>query len=129
MLRILIALAALAAPGLAAAQSAEGQSAQGLWRTATAKSGASLDVRIAPCGALLCGTIAAAHDTDRTDLVGRAILSGMKPDGPGKWSDGAIWAPDDDRTYRARMTLDGDALKVQGCVAVFCRGQTWTRIR
>ena len=124
MLRILIALAALAAPGLAAAQSAEG-----LWRTATAKSGASLDVRIAPCGELLCGTIAAAHDTDRADLVGRAILAGMKPDGPDSWSDGAIWAPDDDRTYRARMTLDGDALKVQGCVAVFCRGQTWTRIR
>jgi uncharacterized protein (DUF2147 family) len=124
MLRILMTLAILSLPSLAAAQSAEG-----LWRTAISKRGAALDVRIAPCGERLCGTIAEVHGTDRTDLVGRAILSGMKPDGPDRWNDGTIWAPDDDKTYRAQMTLDGDALKVQGCVVVICRGQTWTRVR
>ncbi|MEM9794644.1 MAG: DUF2147 domain-containing protein, partial [Pseudomonadota bacterium] len=43
-------------------------------------------------------------------------------------SGGQIWAPDDDKTYRSNMALDGDSLKVEGCVAIFCRGQTWTRV-
>lgn len=116
------ALVAGFAPGLALAQSAEG-----LWRTEPGKSGAWLDVRIAPCGAALCGTIESQHGTDR-DLSGQRIIDAMQPDGPGRWSGGTIWAPDDDKTYRARMSLDGGRLHVEGCVAIICRGQDWTRL-
>jgi uncharacterized protein (DUF2147 family) len=99
-----------------------------LWRTATSERGASLEVRIAPCGERLCGAIVKAHGTDRTDLVGRAIIRDMAPDGAGRWSGGTIGAPDDEKTYRSRMQLTGAGLEVEGCVAVFCRGQTWTRL-
>jgi uncharacterized protein (DUF2147 family) len=117
-----VGLALALVPAIAFAQSAEG-----LWRTEPSKSGAWLEVSIAPCGAALCGTITGQHGTTK-DLVGRRIIDGMKPDGPGRWSGGTIWAPDDDKTYRSKMSLDGDGLAVEGCVAIFCRGQRWTRL-
>jgi uncharacterized protein (DUF2147 family) len=119
---ILVAIALAAPAGAASAQSAEG-----LWRTEPGKTGAWLEVRIAPCGGALCGTVAAQHGA-KTNLVGRQLIAGMRPDGDGRWSGGTIWAPDDDKTYRSRMTLAGNALKVEGCVLVICRGQTWTRL-
>ncbi len=123
MHRALLVFALLAA-GPAAAQTAEG-----LWRTEPGKTGAYLHVRVAPCeGGRLCGVIEEALEATRTDLVGRTIIANMAPDDAGKWSGGTIWAPDDDKTYRSKMRLQGDALKVEGCVLVVCRGQTWTRL-
>lgn len=126
MLRILVACTMLAIPALAAAQGAEG-----VWRTARSERGASLNVRIGPCAGTadrLCGEIVEVFGSERTDLVGRTMLRDMAPDGPGRWSGGTVWAPDDDRTYRSRMRLTGGGLEVEGCVAVFCRGQVWRRV-
>ncbi len=110
------------------AGAASAQSAEGLWRTEPGKTGAWLEVRIAPCGEALCGTVAAQHEA-KTNLVGRQLIEGMAPDGPGRWSGGTIWAPDEDKTYRSRMSLTGERLKVEGCVLVVaCRGQVWTRL-
>ncbi|MEM8869907.1 MAG: DUF2147 domain-containing protein [Pseudomonadota bacterium] len=103
----------------------------GTWQSETSDTGAYLHVRVAPCGydtALTCGQIVKAENATRDDLVGRPIITGMAPDGTNRWSGGQIWAPDDDKTYRSNMALDGDSLKVEGCVAIFCRGQTWTRV-
>jgi uncharacterized protein (DUF2147 family) len=126
MLKILAVFAIIAMPTLTMAQGAEG-----VWRTAPSDSGASLNVRIGPCAGAagrLCGEIVEVFGSDRTDLVGRTMLRDMAPDGPGRWSGGTIWAPDDDRTYRSRMRLTGGDLEVEGCVAVFCRGQVWARV-
>jgi uncharacterized protein (DUF2147 family) len=125
--RLLAALALAALPVAAVAQSPEG-----LWRTQPGDTGAYLHVRVAPCAGgqgTLCGQIVEAFGATRTDLPGRTIIANMAPDGAGRWSGGTIWAPDDDRTYRSKMSLDGDALTVEGCVAIICRGQTWTRAR
>lgn len=111
------------APGAALAQSAAG-----LWRTEPGDTGAYLDVRIGPCGDKLCGVITEAHGAKRTDLVGKPIIRDMAAKGPGRWSGGSVWAPDDDKTYRSNMRLVGDGLEVEGCVLVVCRGQTWTRL-
>jgi uncharacterized protein (DUF2147 family) len=122
-------LCALALAALASAAAA--QSPEGLWRTQPGETGAYLHVRVGPCAGgagTLCGQIVEAFEASRTDLPGRTIIANMAPDGPGKWSGGTIWAPDDDRTYRSRMSLEGGALKVEGCVAIICRGQTWTRV-
>jgi uncharacterized protein (DUF2147 family) len=122
----LFALALLAA-GPAAAQ----DTPLGLWKTEPGETGAYLHVRIAPCAAggdRLCGVIAEAVGASRTDLVGKPIIRDMAADGPAKWSGGTIWAPDDDKTYRSRMSLGANGLEVEGCVLVVCRGQTWTRI-
>jgi uncharacterized protein (DUF2147 family) len=112
---------------------AAGQDAAGNWRTQPSDTGAYLHVRIAPCaggGGTLCGVIEEAHGARRTDLPGQVILRDMAPDGTGRWSGGTVWAPDDDRTYRARMAFGEGGLTVEGCVlgGVICRGQTWTRL-
>ena len=127
MKRLLIAAALVCAPGLSLAQDASG-----LWRTETSDRGAYLHVRVGACGhdtAKTCGVIAEAVNTERSDLVGKAIIRDMTPNGAGKWNKGTIWAPDDDKTYRSNMSLSGNTLRVEGCVAVFCRGQNWTRIQ
>ena len=105
--------------------------AAGVWKTETSDKGAYLHVRVGPCAndqALTCGTIVKAVNTTRDDLVGKPIIWAMEANGANAWKSGRIWAPDDDKTYRSKMSLSGDVLKVEGCVAVFCRGQDWTRV-
>ncbi len=121
-----IAALALVLPAMAAAQDVNGT-----WKTQTSDAGAYLHVRIGPCSydtAKTCGVITEAFGSERTDLPGKAIIRDMNPNGPGRWNRGQIWAPDDDKTYRSNMELRGNALKVEGCVAIFCRDQTWTRV-
>ncbi|MFT6775687.1 MAG: hypothetical protein ACJA1L_003410 [Paracoccaceae bacterium] len=124
MRRFLAALLLLATPAAA-------QDAGGLWKTQVSKKGGWLHVRIAPCAADVaktCGLIAEAFKTEVIDLVGQEIISDMDPDGPGKWSGGRVWAPDDDKSYNSNMELHGEVLTVEGCVLFVCRDQNWTRV-
>lgn len=51
----------------------------------------------------------------------------MQPAGNGKYK-GTITDPAEDKTYNGNATLKGNALAMQGCVAVvFCRAQNWQR--
>lgn len=101
----------------------------GNWRSEPGETGGYIHVRIAPCGSGICGVITDVIGNDNTSIVGRTIISNMQADGNGRYSGGRIWAPDNDKTYNSKMTLQGsNQLKVEGCVAVFCRSQTWTRL-
>ena len=105
----------------------------GLWATEKNDEGQYLTVEIKPCGEKLCGFIQSAVDGDGVanpnyQHLGRQMIFDMVPDGPGKWDDGKIWAPDADETYSSNMELDGDVLTVEGCVIIICRGQDWTRV-
>ena len=107
--------------------------AAGTWQTEAGGTGGHLHVTIAPCGAALCGTIARAVDASGREVAdyahaGKRMLWDMAPDGAGGYRGGRIWAPDRDRTYNSRMTLEGDRLTVEGCVLGFCRGQVWRRV-
>ncbi|WP_112324008.1 DUF2147 domain-containing protein [Oceanibium sediminis] len=126
MKRALIVLLSLLLPGAAAAQDVSG-----LWRTEAAAPGDALRVRVGPCGydtGLICGVIEGAAGSDDA-LVGKPVLTGMIAAGPGRWIGGQVWVRDEGRTYPARMVLSGDRLTVEGCVAVFCKGQAWTRVK
>lgn len=109
---------------------------EGVWKTESNDEGAYLEVTVAPCASdagKMCGTItkavsAAGEDGAEYPHLGRLIIFDMAPDGPGKWDDGKIWAPDDDKTYSSNMELIGDVLAVEGCVLIICRGQDWTRV-
>ena len=46
-----------------------------------------------------------------------------------KYSGGTIWDPQDDKTYKSKMHLNGNELDVKGCVSVFCSGQAWMRVK
>ena len=115
---------------------AHAQDVNGIWQTEPGDTGGFLHVTIAPCGDKTCGTIRTAFDGNQavvTDYehLGKPIIWDMTSNGNGAWSSGKIWAPDRDKTYRSKMALSGNALKVSGCVAggLICRSQNWVRVK
>jgi uncharacterized protein (DUF2147 family) len=119
---------------------------EGDWLTASGDA----RVRIGPCAApagRLCGVIVWLQDPlddqgapqrdeanpDRAlrsrPVIGLTSLDGFRPAGPGRWAGGRIYDPSDGKTYDGKLALRTDgALRVSGCVLVFCRTQTWRRI-
>lgn len=116
---------------------------QGDWLT----EGGSAKVRVAPCAgdaAKMCGTIVwlkgakpgvVSKDVNNPDpalrsrpLMGLALIRDFKPAGPGKWKDGKIYDPSAGKTYASKISATGDgALKVEGCISVICKAQTWKK--
>lgn len=122
--------------GLGLAGMAVADPAAGTWKTAPGETGGYLHVSVAPCGSAICGTIAKAFDANgapSTDYehLGKQMIWDMKADGGGSYSGGKIWAPDSNKTYKSKMSLNGNTLTVKGCVAggMICRGQDWKRVR
>ena len=117
--------------------SALAQDVNGLWLTERGLS----RVRVARCGADLCGTIIGtareANDTRNPDLalrgrslVGVQLLAGARREGE-TWT-GRLYNPLDGRTYVGKMRLTGpDTLELAGCIlgGLICQAQTWTRLR
>lgn len=110
------------------------------WRTA---SGNGI-VRMEPCdGNRLCGVITRVMGSPVTTdarnpdpalrarpLVGVRILTGFTPNGPGRWTGGRIYNPEDGRSYRSELrTLPNGTLEVKGCVGPVCQDQIWTPAR
>ena len=106
-----------------------------------------VSIKVTDCGGKLCGTIVGLKEpiskidgkpkVDRENpdaskrkrpLIGLAVLIGMKPSGEGQWQ-GAIYNPDDGNTYSASIKLDGDKMKVKGCViGILCKSNSFVRI-
>ncbi len=121
----------LAAALIALPLAAQAGDPSGLWQTAVNDEGKYLHVQIGACAgdaSQICGTIVQGFGGASQDNNGKAIIWGMQASGENYWRRGTIWAPDDDKTYNSNMTLNGNSLQVEGCVLVFCRGQTWTRV-
>ena len=113
--------------------SAVADPAEGMWRTEPGDTGGYLHVSVYECGAAICGVIRAAFDETGERNTGyehlnKRMLWDMQPRGGGSYGDGRIWAPDRDKTYNSRMSLEGDTLEVSGCVFGICRGQMWQRV-
>jgi uncharacterized protein (DUF2147 family) len=103
-------------------------------------------VQVSRCGGGICGRIVWLRDPidsktgqpqvddknpnpalAQRPIIGLSIFIGMQQSGPNKWS-GRIYNADDGQTYTAHVTSQSaSALEVQGCVGVFCGGETWTR--
>jgi uncharacterized protein (DUF2147 family) len=61
-------------------------------------------------------------------VLGLPFLRDFQRVEAGRWSGGKIYDPKSGKTYDAKMQLNPDGtLKLEGCVAVFCQAQTWTR--
>ena len=141
------ALASAAAVAVMAAPAFAAQSIEGEWLVQD-KDGR---VKIAPCAndaTRLCGAIvwmSAPNDAagkpkrdmnnknaalrNRT-ILGLPLITGFKPNGPNKWSDGKIYNPKDGKTYNSKLELASNgSLKVSGCVSVICQTQVWTRAK
>ncbi len=61
-------------------------------------------------------------------LLGTPILMAMKPSEPNKW-DGKVYNPKEGSTWNISIILESPSrLKLQGCMLMFCGGETWTRV-
>lgn len=129
----------LGVAGMASAQA----DPRGLW---LAQDGAK--VRVGPCGGSLCATIAEPKSrvdpstgqpwTDKNNhdpalrnrpLVGVAVMWGLRPDGPGKWS-GTLYNNDNGDTYNGHLLeLGPRTIRIEGCVIGICGGQNLSRIQ
>jgi uncharacterized protein (DUF2147 family) len=113
------ALAALVVPSFA-------QDATGTWLR---DSGLS-QVKIAPCGDALCGTVSWVKDPIHSDQIGRKVFFDMKPAASGTWN-GKAFNPEDEKTYTGKMILAGNSLTTSGCVlgGLICRSVVWSRVK
>lgn len=132
----------MAAAAAAMAGGALAADVTGTWLTPTDGG----QVKIAPCGASVCGRIVAGkqiradpavRDENNKDatlrsrpLKGLLMLQGFEGAG-GEWSGGTIYNPEDGNTYKASLKLTGpDTLRVKGCVvAPLCKTQVWKRVK
>lgn len=106
---------------------------EGMWRTAKDDNSNSGLIRVAPCGAHLCGTLIKAYDSAGQEMasknIGRQIISATVNDGGGKYS-GKVYSPDRGKTYNSKLVLSGDRVTVNGCVLGICRkGGAWQKAR
>lgn len=112
----------------------------GRWATVEGKA----IVLIAPCGKNLCGRIERIvkptpgrpqTDINNPDpalrskpLAGLALLSGFHD--AGSFGKGTIYDPESGKSYTSKANRKPDGtLKVQGCIAFFCKAQVWTPVR
>ena len=96
-------------------------------------------VRVAPCGAAYCGTViqasskvkANARKGGTPNLIGKQILTGLKPVGSGRYK-GKAFVPK--RNLYASATVrqvNPNMMEVEGCalMGLICDEQRWTRVR
>ena len=142
-MRRLVPLAA--ALGLAAGPALAADPAEGVWLVQDKNA----RVRIAPCAGRadqLCGEIVwlqrplgddgkPRRDEKNPDaqarakpLMGHMMIRDFRAAGPGRWEGGKIYDPKSGKTYASKMRVAPDGtLKVEGCVLMICKAQTWTR--
>lgn len=105
----------------------------GMYKTQPGDDGNFGHVELYKCDAAICGVIRKAFDSSGkeipSDNIGRRMIWDMQAQGDGEYAQGKIWAPDRDKTYKSKMSLAGNALKVSGCVFGICRAQNWTRVK
>ncbi len=121
---VLLAIAAL--PALAA------DPVEGLWQTQP-DDGAYALVKMVPCGDMICGVISRTFRADgeyKSENIGKSIVINMVPQGSGRY-EGRVWRPSNGKIYLGKMELQGDRLKLRGCVAggLLCSSQDWIRVQ
>lgn len=105
----------------------------GTWRNARD----SVRIRVAPCGAGLCGTVVAADQRARDDaaaggtdrLIGTRLFRDFRRGPGGAWQ-GTVFVPDLGQEFDGTLSLQGaNTLIGTGCVLPgLCKSQTWTRV-
>ena len=109
-----------------------GESVIGVWQTESSEKG-YIHVSVDKCGEAVCGTILSQMNLEGEanpdyEHLGKQMVWDMKSNGELSWAKGKIWDPSKDKTYKSKMTLSGDVLKVSGCIAFICKSQSWTRV-
>ena len=106
--------------------------ALGTWKTEV-DDGSYAHVKIAKCGSNVCGTIARTFKDGaeyKSENVGKMLVRNMAPKGAGSY-EGKVWRPSNNKIYIGKMDVNGNRLKLRGCVAggLICAKQNWSRIK
>ncbi|MDH6230035.1 uncharacterized protein (DUF2147 family) [Mesorhizobium soli] len=90
---------------------------EGNWKTQSGETAA-----IGDCGGGFCITL-------KTGKYAGKQIGKMTASGDGNYA-GSITDPADDKTYKGKATLNGNAMKMSGCVlgGLICKGQNWTKL-
>ncbi|GGO56594.1 Uncharacterized conserved protein, DUF2147 family [Roseovarius pacificus] len=104
----------------------------GTWKTEV-DDGSYAYVEMQKCGANICGTIARTFKDGgeyKSPNIGKMLVRNMAPQGNGQY-EGKVWRPSNDKIYIGKIDLQGNSLKLRGCVAggLICARQTWTRVQ
>lgn len=121
----------LAASLMAFASAASAQDAVGVWQTEV-DDGAYAHITIAPCGNAVCGVISRTFNADgeyQSENLGKTLVIDMVPQGGGAY-EGQVWRPSNNKIYIGKMDVEGNALRLRGCVAggLLCSSQNWQRL-
>ena len=103
----------------------------GVWQSEKDKDGDWIDLLIQPCGEKFCGTVAEVYGGN-PKTVGIQILDGLTKVSENRWSEGRIFAVDEDKWYDSKMELiSSDQLKISGCIGygLLCESQTLKRVK
>ncbi|MFC4669999.1 DUF2147 domain-containing protein [Seohaeicola nanhaiensis] len=103
----------------------------GTWKTEP-DDGKYSYIEMKQCGAVICGVAVKSFNESgeyASPVLGKQIVRNMKNDGDGQYS-GEAWRPSNDKVYVGKATLNGDTLRMKGCVlgGLICFGQNWTRV-
>lgn len=115
------------------ASAASADALEGVWKTEV-DDGAYAHITIAPCAAAFCGKITESFKEDgssnASENIGKTIVIDMVPQGDGYY-EGSVFRPSNGKTYYGTITLNGDSLKLAGCVAggLICSKQNWARVQ
>lgn len=105
---------------------------EGVWQTEPDE-GSFAHVSIEPCGTNYCGKIARTFKDGaeyQSPNKGKTLVIDMAPQGGGQY-EGKVWRPSNDKIYLGKIALDGDRMRLRGCVAggLLCSKQTWARVQ
>ena len=105
---------------------------EGVWKSAPDVNGLVVHVRAKPCGPALCGTVERAKDRrgydKRSTAVGKRVFWDMKPQPDGSYV-GTLLEPSASKKHKAKMLVDGNAMRLQSCTGNACDEMIWTRLR
>ncbi|MFN3936924.1 MAG: DUF2147 domain-containing protein [Gemmobacter sp.] len=104
----------------------------GTWATQP-DDGAFAHVRMEKCGTAICGKIARTFNAQgeyKSPNIGKTLVIDMVPVGGGNYQ-GQVWRPSNNKIYTGKIELQGDTLRLAGCVAggLICSKQTWARVK
>jgi uncharacterized protein (DUF2147 family) len=133
----------LALTAMLVASQADAAGIRGVWLTEKGEA----RIRIADCGAGLCGRIVwlreplkagkprldernPDHNLRSRPLMGLVILRSLQPNGaPNEWK-GSAYNADDGGVYPISIHMNDEArLKIEGCLGAFCDSERWTRTK
>ena len=105
---------------------------EGIWQTQE-DDGAYAHVAMAPCGSNFCGKIVKTFKDGaefKSPNIGKTLVIDMAAQGDGKY-EGQVWRPSNNKIYYGTIALNGNAMKLSGCVAggLICSKQNWKRLQ